>query len=249
MSCGPAEYQNVHPHLTTPVSNHSPSYHVLVPYLPGHGPASSFTPFSLPYAAELVASLIREKAKGGKAHIVGLSCGGFVAVNVARHYPSLVFSLFATGVGGLAGHTWLLGSAPYLVMAAVGFQYYLPESAYQWVQRKQGLRIPDGLREEMWANAKPDMLKAAYASIGADGGAVPLSARSLIVAGGAGDSREGAVLYGKEVRKGNELSRACVVKDAMHAWDLQFPELFARGVRAWIEGSELPKEFEGLSLD
>lgn len=215
MSCSPAEWENVHPHLSTQASNDSPSYHVLVPYLPGHGQASAFTPFSLPDAAELIANLIRQKAKDGKAHIVGMSLGGFVAVNVAKHHPELVLSLFSTGVGGLAGHAWLAGSAPYLLTAVLGLQYFAPESTYQWLQRKQGLQIPNGLREEMWANAKIDLLKAAYRSIDADGGAVPLNARSLIVAGGAGDSKEGTVEYGKQVKKGNVESRAAVVNGAM----------------------------------
>jgi hypothetical protein len=37
-----------------------------------------------------------------------------------------------------------------------------------------------------------------------------------------------------------------VVKGAVHAWNLQMPEVFAEGVRAWVEGRELPGEFEIL---
>jgi hypothetical protein len=37
-----------------------------------------------------------------------------------------------------------------------------------------------------------------------------------------------------------------VLREAAHAWDLQFPELFAQGVAAWVEGGKLPDEFERL---
>ncbi len=47
----------------------------------------------------------------------------------------------------------------------------------------------------------------------------------------------------REVQDGN---KAVVVKKALHAWDLQFPELLAKGVVAWIRGEELPPEFEEL---
>ena len=44
----------------------------------------------------------------------------------------------------------------------------------------------------------------------------------------------------------NPECKAFVVRDAVHLWDLQLPELFARGVRAWVDGSEMPTEFEVL---
>jgi hypothetical protein len=45
---------------------------------------------------------------------------------------------------------------------------------------------------------------------------------------------------------GREGCVAAVVREAVHAWNLQMPEVFAEGVRAWVEGRELPGEFEIL---
>jgi hypothetical protein len=47
---------------------------------------------------------------------------------------------------------------------------------------------------------------------------------------------------------GSEKSRVFVVRNAVYAWNLQFSERFALGIRAWIEGNELPKEFEELHM-
>lgn len=39
-------------------------------------------------------------------------------------------------------------------------------------------------------------------------------------------------------------SGAIILREAAHGWDMQFPELFARGVSAWINKEQLPEEFE-----
>ena len=244
----PLEYHLVYPRLIAP-SDISRSYHVLIPHLPCHGPASDIVPFSLPFVAELLAHLIAIKARNGKAHVVGLSAGGFAAKCLAKEYPDVVLSLFVTGVGGLIERAWVRNVAPYVLLPVTAVQTYAPEWAYQWVQRRFGLKIPDGLREAMWANSKLQTLRSAYKSIGQDGAAVPLEIRTLVVAGGKQDSIEGTAAYAKEVRKGNAFSQGCVVKDAIHAWDLQFPELFASGVRAWIEQTELPSGYTLLSTE
>jgi hypothetical protein len=71
--------------------------------------------------------------------------------------------------------------------------------------------------------------------------------RVLIVAGGKGDDVKGTKSMGMVLREsGSPLSKATVVRKAYHAWDLQFPELFAAGIRAWIEEKELPAQFEVL---
>jgi hypothetical protein len=51
---------------------------------------------------------------------------------------------------------------------------------------------------------------------------------------------------GQVLRGGRDESRAFVVNGAVHAWNLRWPELFAEGIRAWIEKRELPKEFKEL---
>jgi hypothetical protein len=45
----------------------------------------------------------------------------------------------------------------------------------------------------------------------------------------------------------NAECKAFVLQEAVHLWDLQLPELFAQGVRAWVTGAQMPRDFEELS--
>jgi hypothetical protein len=71
--------------------------------------------------------------------------------------------------------------------------------------------------------------------------------RVMLVAGGKNDDVEATQTAGQMIKEKCPGSRAFVIKNAVHAWDLQFPELFAQGVRAWVEEvDELPAEFVEL---
>lgn len=65
------------------------------PDLPGHGRARD-VPFTLAGAAEIVADLI-EKEASGRAIVVGLSLGGYVAMEVAARWPERVAGLVLAG--------------------------------------------------------------------------------------------------------------------------------------------------------
>jgi pimeloyl-ACP methyl ester carboxylesterase len=71
-------------------------FHCLAPDLPGHGQAASEA-FTLASAAERVADLIASQAHGGRAILVGLSLGGYVAMDVAARWPDRVRGLVISG--------------------------------------------------------------------------------------------------------------------------------------------------------
>jgi pimeloyl-ACP methyl ester carboxylesterase len=278
------EYTYVIPYLTAPspspsTANLSPNatgYHILVPHVPGHGPlkdhpSSNFANFSIPTAADSVAALIEAKAKNGRAHVVGLSLGGFIGLNLSLRYPDLVSSLFVTGVAGVAEKPWLLRAAPWMVWGLTAILYCVPNVLFSSMMKSYGLQMPAGLREEMLESNRWALLSSAYGGIG-ETGTPRVKSRTAVVAGGKQDDvgaagvlgrvmrgevkGAGVVVGGEEEREeerveegagdGNEQSKAYVVDGAVHAWDLQFPELFAKGVRAWVEGGEMPGEFREL---
>ena len=246
----PTEYTYVTSHLINKQADADVSYHVIIPYLPAHGLSSHITPFSIPGAADLVANLIKTKAKGGKAYLVGLSLGGCLAIYLAKTYSDLVLSLFVTGVGDFIGRqsgSWRSLLAPYVLTPMNTVQHYLPNLIQDHFIKKWGLKLPEGIRQELWKNSKFSTLRAGFDSIHKSGGVKPLPAPCLVVAGGLQDSINTARLAGQTLRKGNEKSVACVVRRAIHAWDLQFPELFAQGVRCWFEDRDLPSGFEILT--
>ena len=64
--------------------------------LPGHG-ARAGQRFDLDDAAEVLAATIRDQAFGGRAVVVGLSLGGYVAMTLAASRPELVRGLVIAG--------------------------------------------------------------------------------------------------------------------------------------------------------
>jgi pimeloyl-ACP methyl ester carboxylesterase len=64
--------------------------------LPGHGDRAAER-FTLDRAAAVVAATIRAEAAGGRAVVVGLSLGGYVAMTLAAGHPELVRGLVIAG--------------------------------------------------------------------------------------------------------------------------------------------------------
>ncbi|TKA62611.1 hypothetical protein B0A55_11251, partial [Friedmanniomyces simplex] len=80
------------------VAPHLSNYHLLLPDLPSHGQANHIEPFSKQLSARLLADLIRQHAKGGRAHIIALSLGAFVAIELASVNPDVVDEMFISGL-------------------------------------------------------------------------------------------------------------------------------------------------------
>jgi hypothetical protein len=92
------------------------------------------------------------------------------------------------------------------------------------------------------------MLKQTCTSIVDYGNGVPLPMRTLAVAGERQDDVEGTRRLGQVLRGGCDESRAFVVNGAVHAWNLQWPELFAEGIEAWIERRGVARGIQGVKV-
>jgi len=71
-------------------------FRVIALDLPGHG-ERAMEPFTLEGAVDTVAAAIRDGAAGGRAVVVGLSLGGYVAMTLAASHPELVRGLVIAG--------------------------------------------------------------------------------------------------------------------------------------------------------
>ncbi|KAM9885280.1 hypothetical protein BJF96_g9371 [Verticillium dahliae] len=239
------EYADVIPLLS--------EYHLLLPDLPQHSKSFHIPLVSLENVADHVADLISANAHGGKAHIVGLSFGGFAAQVTAIRHPSLVTSLFVTGAEPFQGFRLRASQYPSLIYGFAWSLLGLPDALYWRYAAWMGLRRHDDLLIEMRKNCQLGMLRDEFSTIARyrleDVGKI--ETRTLMVAGGrqddvgasklAGQVLENRVIRGQRLDDG---SRSVVIRDALHAWDLQFPELFARGVLAWVEERPLPEGYE-----
>jgi pimeloyl-ACP methyl ester carboxylesterase len=239
------------------VSSHLSSYHLLVPDLPAHGRLSSANiPLAIPDTAALLADLVKKHAKNGKADIIGLSLGGYTAIYMAQKYPDLVGTggLFLSGCGRPFPRpgsfmTWVNGFA--LCLAGCALRY-VPTALFLWVCNKAGLQISEELLADLRAPSPYHLGQTVAKELAEDpkdntrnwgGLSEKVAARSCVVAGVIDDGAKDCLERGKQLRKGNHESMAFKVEGKRHGWNLQDPELFARGIKAWVEHEELPEEY------
>ncbi|KAL1896400.1 hypothetical protein Sste5346_004786 [Sporothrix stenoceras] len=226
-------------------------YDLLLVDLPAHS-RSKHIPFSFDNTVNGLARLINKQVpekKQKKAHIVGLSLGGFLALELARRHPELVRTVWCTGCSPFTGTRLWFMQHPRLLSGIVTFASMLATEKIFWATLGGAQPIP-GLRAEVQGNQNMATLRPVYeelALITNDNlAAIDGSIRVAIVAGGKLDNVADTKTAGEVLREKNPDSCAFVVRNAIHWWSLQFPELFAQGIRAWIEEKAMPKEYEIL---
>jgi pimeloyl-ACP methyl ester carboxylesterase len=110
----------------------SDSFHCLAPDLPGHGRTAD-VPFTIDGAAVHVADMIEREAHKGRAILVGLSLGGYVAMAVAARWPERVAGLVLSGataepIGPRAifyrGLATVFGRVPVRYLESVNRRYF-----------------------------------------------------------------------------------------------------------------------------
>jgi len=226
-------------------------YHVLVPDLPEHGASQDAGPLAIPEAARQVADLIARRAHGGQAHVVGLSLGAQIGLQLLADEPARVCRVILSGTfvlppgtrspyQGRVGRTLLAWTvAAYLPLRNVPFLVDL---------NRRSLGVPAQFTPQMAAETRRLTLAGFMRLIDANQGfALPAGleraqAPALILAG----EKETAV-----VRRALPLIRgalpqgeACLVPGVGHNWNLEAPERFNAVMLAWLAGRPLP---EGLT--
>jgi pimeloyl-ACP methyl ester carboxylesterase len=93
----------------------SPRYRTIALDLPGHGVRAA-EPFTIEAAARTVADAIDAEVPSRRAVVVGLSLGGYVAIEAAAAHPERVAGLVLAGCSAEAvgGRAW-----PFLALAAI----------------------------------------------------------------------------------------------------------------------------------
>ena len=209
----------------------------LVPDLPGHGSSADLPWRSMSDTADAVAELIARNVPGGRAHLVGLSLGGYLALTLSSRHPARVDRVIVSGVSVLPFPRPRLMRAFGLMMA--------PLMRREFVIRAQAkaLRIPAEKLPEHRAAAKA-MSPRTFLRIGDE----LMDFRSGAFAGAAAPT---LVLAGEAehplVRRSMPLILDALpnaegrLAPAMgHGWIGEAPELFRRTVEAWLLEERLP---------
>jgi pimeloyl-ACP methyl ester carboxylesterase len=240
------EFYEVVPHLEN-------DFHIILVDLPGHSQSRNSTlSYCIPEIASELAALIKKVS--GKAHVAGVSYGGFIGLELARSHPDVVESLFESGGAPFGFKERGVVCHPYVVYGMMNMGIGLPDFLYYLIQAKDGVSKDETLRAESKANFSMQLIEHGF------GSCLKLTMKSieeikgvrvLAIAGGKQDNVDMTQQMGRALRlasgrKDGGGSKAVVIKDAIHAWDTQQPALFARGIKAWVAGTDLPSEFEEL---
>jgi pimeloyl-ACP methyl ester carboxylesterase len=72
-------------------------YHCIVPDLPEHGKSIDVKPFSINKSAEMIADIIHDHTSNGKAHLVGISLGAQIIIQILSKTPELIDHAIISG--------------------------------------------------------------------------------------------------------------------------------------------------------
>ncbi|WP_411700115.1 alpha/beta fold hydrolase [Conyzicola sp.] len=216
-----------------------PDHHILVPDLPGFGASNDEPWVSVAHAADRVAELIASTARGGVAHVVGLSLGAGVALQLALRHPTTVSSLLLASASItppsraaiLGGRVMLAAWNRPWFWAALARGYKLPADSVE-IFTETGLGIRQetarAIFDETCRGFDPAELAAAVPALGV---------RVLAVAGGR-DSRAISV-DSLAVLAAIDGVETAIAPGMHHQWNIENVALFNATVREWIGRSTL----------
>jgi pimeloyl-ACP methyl ester carboxylesterase len=211
------------------LSGLSDTYHVIAPDLPGHG-ALAATPFTFSAAAQTLADVIRQKARG-RGLVAGLSLGGYVAMELARRSPELVSGLVLSGCS--LNFDGFLGSYLKFASWVIGRSWIKlsKEKSEERVRRMFPPALADVAEEQLRAGVYPDALGPSYTEMANKDFSAVLAeypGPSLILNGERDAStRKGEAKFLAAALNG----RVQTVADAGHACNLDQPEKYNQAVR------------------
>ncbi len=218
----------------------SSEYHCLVPDLPEQGKSWKIGPFSMSDAAQRIADLIKTKAHGGKAHVIGLSLGAQTLVELLCKNPELVDHAIVNSAS--------LHAIPGMSLTNMLVKMYSPFKNTEFLIRAnmKNLGVPEqyfpqfreetrqittvALNHRLTANANyrlPPNLEKVISPV-------------LVVIG----QKEYKVMYesARDLVRALPNARGYVAQGRSHNWSLETPDLYTQMIRAWLTDQPLPPE-------
>ena len=214
----------------------SNDYYCLAPDLPEHGKSTDIGLLTLENTSRMIAHLIREHTPHGRAHVVGLSLGGSVALGLLRDVPEVVDHMLVSGTAARL-------SPMIAALSKLGkplLHILKPAPLLSLGLRTQQIPQPylNVMREDLHYLKSEAIIHFADTLVKMElprGVHVPI----LVTFG----QKEDFMVK----RAARELSRTLPAKAVMasgvgHIWNLEAPDLFTGTVRTWITDQPLPQK-------
>ncbi|MBZ0296402.1 MAG: alpha/beta hydrolase, partial [Anaerolineae bacterium] len=213
-------------------------FHCMVVDLPGHDRSADVEWRSMAEIASQLAEIIRQRAHGGRAHVVGLSVGGYLTLHLMSSAPETVDHALISGIACLP-HIYLTISrvlAPLMVpmlksrrVSAASFRsLHIPEEYLPAFQQSASQLTPEafvrGTREASPFHLPPHIEQ--------------FERPVLVVAG----ENEVALVRRSVSEIVAHLPHATgrIAPGVGHAWNIEKPDLFTAMIRAWFTNQTLP---------
>ena len=225
-----------------PVVERMQQYHCLVPDLPQFGKSFQQGPFEMGRAADAVAELIRSRVGAGRAHVVGLSLGAQVGMQLLTSDSKLVDRavLCGTVINTKAGVELM----QHLAVPLARTTWFRRAIRRRWNARHGGIPAAglDDYRDDvnLITGAQFAHIVAASARFTLPDRLDELDTPALFLTGDKETrlaQRSAAALAQKMP---NGVDRAA--SGMRHDWPLRYPDLFSRTVDGWLSGTALPRE-------
>ncbi|MCA9904277.1 MAG: alpha/beta fold hydrolase [Anaerolineae bacterium] len=219
-------------------------FHCLNVDLPGHGKSSHLPWVSLADTADQIAALIQAQATNGRAHVVGLSLGGYIALVLLERHAEGVDRVVISGVT----------AAPMPNRVFLNPQLWLMSTLTKrrWFANLQAraLHLSPSMQTAFTENLLT-MSTEAYGRIYREAAVfvVPsalgrVHTPTLITAGGS-ESQIIVEAVGVIARLMPH-AQGYLAPGAGHGWNVEAPDLFNAMLRAWLLGTSLPAGLQAV---
>ena len=215
------------------------NFHCLNVDLPGNGESYKTEWLSFADSADQLADLIRERAHGGRAHIVGLSLGGYTTLHLLARHPDLVKNVVISGVTTRPfDNAWLFKLLVPILARITKWDAVINLSAKM-------MQIPEDVQPLYRRDSKrvaPAGFKRVYDEVMNYSPAAEMSTLQHHLLVVAGDSEAKMVLNALgDLPALMPNAAAYIAPNAHHGWNGEHPELFSQMIEAWLQNESLPE--------
>jgi len=191
--------------------------------------------------------MIRQKIPDHKAHLVGLSLSGAVILTLLRRTPDVADHVILSGSSGHLPRWLVTLSLPLFSV----LRFMKPASLVRSTLRQQGIpaHYYDLLYEDIVISSTMPFLRQMYTELTTLELPQEVASPLLVCVG---EKEPGAAsVYGRislyPLRRYRS-AQGVAMPQGSHAWPLQFPEVFADMVRAWVTDRPLPSVLKRLKI-